>query len=186
MSSRIFVISAASGSGKTTLCRQLLKECKNLVVSRSYTTRALRKGEKQRRDYIFVTKKEFFNARKKGGFLEWAKVFDNYYGTPGPFVDKKLSIGKSVMLVIDVQGAFKVKKKRPDAVLIFILPPSMEELKQRLCKRKSDGPKQIKLRLNVARKEIARAKKYDYIVVNDDIRRAVREMKKIIKQEESL
>ena len=177
---KIFVISAPSGSGKTTLCKRLLKECKNLVVSKSFTTRPLRKGEKNKRDYIFVSKKEFEAARKNGEFLEWAKVFDNYYGTPEEFVEKKIAIGKSVLLIIDVQGAFQVKKKRPGATLIFIFPPSLGELKKRLIARKTDNTAEIKSRLKIARREMALAKRYDYQVINDDLDRAVDRLKKIV------
>ena len=177
---KIFVISAASGSGKTTLCGRLLRECRGLVVSRSFTTRPRRLGEKNKRDYIFVSKEEFFVERKNNGFLEWAKVFDNYYGTPKDFVEKKIASGESALLIIDVQGAFKVRKKSKDAVLIFIMPPSLDELERRLLKRKSDGPKDIRLRLKTAKKEIAQSRKYDYIVVNDDIEKAVKRLKNII------
>ena len=177
---KIFVISAPSGSGKTTLCKRLLKECRNLVVSKSFTTRPLRKGEKNNRDYIFVSKKEFKKRVVQKNFLEWANVFGNFYGTPNGFVDKKINSSKSVMLVIDVQGAFKVKKRVPGAVLIFIMPPSIGELKSRLQKRKSDRLKDIKLRLKIAQKEITQAKKYDYIVVNEKIEAALLELKKIV------
>jgi len=178
--SKIFVISAASGSGKTTLCRRLLKESKGLVVSKSFTTRPRRSGERNKRDYIFVSKKEFLEARKNGRFLEWAKVFDNFYGTPIDFVDKTIKKGKSVLLIIDVQGAFKVKKKRPNAVLIFIMPPSLDELKRRLIHRKSDGPKQIKLRFKIARREMAQSSRYDHIVINKTIEKAVKQLKNIV------
>lgn len=177
---RIIVISAASGSGKTTLCKRLLRECKNLVFSRSLTTRPARKGERNKKDYIFISKKEFMECRRAGKFLEWARVFGNYYGTPEEFVEKKLREGKDVVLVIDVQGAFQVKAKRPDAVLIFILPPSLGEIRNRLIERKTDRPAQIKLRLKVAAREIARAKEYDYVVVNDDLDAAVARLKEII------
>jgi guanylate kinase len=180
---KIFVISAPSGSGKTTLCKRLLKECGNLVVSKSFTTRPLRRGEKNNRDYIFVTKNEFEKQVRRKNFLEWANVFGNLYGTPKDFVDKKINSGKSVLLVIDVQGAFKAKRRVPSAVLIFIMPPSIEELKKRLQKRKSDGAKEIKIRLKIAQREIRKAKKYDYIVVNEKIEHALLELKKIVAQE---
>lgn len=177
---RIFVVSAASGSGKTTLCRRLLKKCRNMVFTTPITTRKLRRGERNRRDYTVVCEKQFNKYRRSGELLEWAKVFGNLYGTPKAFVDRMLSAGKDVLLVIDVQGAFKVKKVRPSAILIFILPPSLRELKKRLRERNSDDPKQIKLRLKVARHEIAQAKKYDYVVVNDDLEKAVDKLKEII------
>lgn len=177
---RIFVVSAASGSGKTTLCRRLLKECRNLVFTTPITTRKLRRGERNRRDYTVVCEKQFKEYRRSGELLEWAKVFGNFYGTPKAFVDRMLKAGKDVLLVIDVQGAFKVKKVRPSAILIFILPPSLKDLKKRLRERNSDDPAQIRLRLKVARHEIAQAKNYDYRVVNDDLEKAVDKLKEII------
>ena len=177
---RIIVISAPSGSGKTTLCKRLLKDDKDLVVSTSVTTRKLRRGEKNKRDYIFISENKFRDYRARGMLLEWAGVFGRFYGTPKEYVDKKLSAGKDVLLVIDVQGAFKVKKIRPSAALIFIMPPSLGELKERLLKRKSDGPGEIKLRLKIAKREMAMAKRYDHIVVNDDFNKALRSLKGII------
>lgn len=177
---RIFVISAPSGSGKTTLCKRLLKRCPNLVFSKSLTTRKLRRGEKNRRDYIFVSQKKFQEYRRARKLLEWAKVFDNLYGTPKDFVEKTIRRGRDVVLVIDVQGAFQVKKARPDAILIFVMPPSLRELQRRLSKRKSDGPSEIALRLKIARREMARRKDYDYIVVNDKINRALKELGRIV------
>jgi guanylate kinase len=178
---RIIVISAPSGSGKTTLCKRLLEDDKNLVVSTSVTTRPLRRGEENKRDYIFICEKKFRDYRRRGMLLEWAEVFGRFYGTPKGFVDEKLAAGKDVLLVIDVQGAFKVKRIRPSAVLIFIRPPSLAELKKRLLGRKSDGPVQIKLRLKIAKREIAMAKRYDHVVVNDDFNRALAGLKKIIR-----
>jgi guanylate kinase len=178
---RIIVISAPSGSGKTTLCKRLLEDDKNLVVSTSVTTRPLRRGEENKRDYIFICEKKFRDYRRRGMLLEWAEVFGRFYGTPKGFVDEKLAAGKDVLLVIDVQGAFKVKRIRPSAVLIFIRPPSLAELKKRLLGRKSDGPVQIKLRLKIAKREIATAKRYDHVVVNDDFNRALAGLKKIIR-----
>jgi len=177
---RIFVVSAPSGSGKTTLCRRLLKKCRNLVFTTPITTRRLRPGETNRRDYTSVSEKQFKKYRRQGTFLEWAKVFGNLYGTPKAFVDRTLKDGKDVLLVIDVQGAFKVKKARPSAVLIFILPPSMKELQKRLRKRNLDDPTQIALRLKIARAEISRAKDYDHVVLNDDLAKAVNKLKAII------
>jgi guanylate kinase len=177
---RIFVISAPSGSGKTTLCRQLLKRCRDIVISRSATTRRLRKGEKNRRDYIFISEQRFKKYRRLGKLLEWARVFGYFYGTPKDFVDESLKKGKDVLLIIDVQGAFKVKRKRPSAVLIFVMPPSLKELEKRLLKRKSDNHQQIKLRLKVARQEVSYSPRYDYVVVNDDLDRAVTRLKEII------
>ncbi len=177
---KIFVISAPSGSGKTTLCSRLLEECENLVFSVSVTTRKRRKGEINKKDYIFVSRKQFRDYLKKGLLLESAKVFEHYYGTPKRFVDASTEKGKSVLLAIDVKGAFKLKKKRPQAILIFILPPSLEELKNRLSKRKTEGRLEIKKRLKIARYEMAQAKKYNYRVINRDLDSAISQLKEII------
>lgn len=173
---RIFVISAPSGSGKTTLCKRLLSACPSLVFSISMTTRRPRKGERENRDYRFVSEKTFKGHIRKNRLLEWARVFDNYYGTPAGFVKDKIRKGKDVLLAIDVQGALKVKKKMSEAILIFILPPSMKELKRRLYRRKTESAAQMKLRLKIAKAEMAQGKKYDYLVVNDRIDKAVRKL----------
>ncbi len=178
---KIFIISAPSGSGKTTLCEQLLSlKLKGLTRSVSATTRTPRAGEKKNKDYFFISPQEFENRRKKEAFLEWARVLDNFYGTPRRFVEKELGEGKDVILSIDVQGAMQVKKSCPAAVLIFILPPSFENLKIRLKRRSTESSREIHKRLNLARQEVSYLPKYDYVVVNDTVGKATEKLKAII------
>ena len=186
MAGRLFVISASSGTGKTTLARQLLKEDKNLVQSISYTTRAPRPNEHNGEDYYFVTQKEFLEKKRKSAFLEWANVFGKFYGTPKKEVEEHLKRGRDVLLLIDVQGAKKVKKTRPDAVFIFLAPPSKEELKKRLSKRGTESSKEIQKRLKVATRELVELndpRLCDYRIVNHYINRAHEALKGIIRAE---
>ncbi len=186
---KLFVISASSGTGKTTLARELLKEDKNLVQSISYTTRPPRLTERNGEDYYFVTKKEFFEMNRKNRFLEWANVFGQYYGTPKKEVGEHQRRGRNVLLLIDVQGAKKVKKTKPDAVFIFLAPPSKQELKRRLEKRATDSKKEITKRLRVATQELKELNDLslcDYRMVNRDIDTAREVLKGIITAESSL
>ena len=183
---RLFVISASSGTGKTTLAHKLLEEDKNLVASISHTTRQPRPTEHNGADYYFVTKKEFLDKKKKNGFLEWANVFGRFYGTSKQEVDEHLGRGRDVLLLIDVQGAKKVKKTRPDAVFIFLAPPSKEELKRRLEKRGTESKQEINRRYKVATKELRELndlKLCDYRIVNRYIPRALEVLKGIIRAE---
>ncbi len=183
---RLFVISASSGTGKTTLARELLKEDKNLVQSISYTTRPPRVNEHNGEDYFFVTKKEFLDKKNRRGFLENANVFGHHYGTPKKEVDEHLKRGRDVLLLIDVQGAKKVKKKRPGAVFIFLTPPSKEELHQRLNKRGTESKKEIRRRLRVATRELVELNDpvlCDYRIVNRNISTAREVLKAIIRAE---
>ncbi len=176
----LIVISAPSGCGKTTLCHRLLKSQPNLVRSVSMTTRLPRSGEKKGKDYFFVSKKQFFSLRGKKAFLEWAKVFGQYYGTPAGFVKQALGQGKDVLLSIDIQGALKIKGKYPQGVYIFILPPSLKILEERLRKRALDSAQEINKRFKLARHEIAHHEFYDYTLVNDNLNLAVKAIKSII------
>ncbi|MFC1809230.1 guanylate kinase [Candidatus Omnitrophota bacterium] len=176
------VISAPSGCGKTTVVKELLKKGK-LSYSISATTRVRRKGERNGKDYFFLREKEFKRDIKNKKFLEWAKVFDYYYGTPRIHVKKLLNQGKDVLLDIDVQGARKLMKNFQEAIFIFMLPPSMKELKKRLINRKSDSPKVIEKRFSIAKQEIQQASKYDYLVVNKKIKETVQIIEMIIKSE---
>ena len=179
----VFVLSAPSGTGKTTLCKRLIASGLDFKKSVSVTTRKPRRGEVNGRDYIFMTSGEFKSLEKKGGFLEWARVFDNFYGTPRCYIEKVCRQGKNILLILDVQGAMQVKEKIPDAVLIFLLPPSWEDLKKRLRKRHADKSQEIEQRLKIARKEIAYLKRYDYAVVNDQIGKATAGLKSILSAE---
>ena len=145
-----------------------LKKSDDLKVSVSVTTRAPRDGEVDGVDYIFYSQEQFRDLVSKNGFLEWACFCENYYGTPRAQIEAQLSEGKNVILEIEVQGAMKIREKCPEAVLIFNLPPSMEELKRRLEGRKTDADDVIKKRLDTAVWEITQAEKYDYVLVNDD------------------
>ena len=183
---RLFVISASSGTGKTTLAHELLKDDKNLVASVSYTTRPPRPKERNGVDYYFVTKKEFLGKRNKNGFLEWANVFGKFYGTPKKEVEEHLKRGRDVLLLIDVQGAKKVKKTRPDAVYIFLAPPSKAELKRRLEKRGTESRQEINRRYKVAThelKELNDLSLCDYRIVNRYIPRALEVLEGIIRAE---
>lgn len=174
----VFVISAPSGAGKTTLIREILRRISGLSYSISYTTRPPRPGEVDGKDYHFVTEEEFMEMAREGKFVEWARVHGALYGTPkenlypGP--------GTDVLLDIDPQGAKQVKELRPDAVLIFIVPPSMDELERRLRERKKDSEEDIRRRLSNARKELDQVGLYDYIVVNDELENALQYLSSII------
>ena len=183
---KLFVISASSGTGKTTLAHELLKQDKNLVASVSCTTRKPRHNEVNGKDYFFVSKKEFFETKKKKGFLEWANVFGRYYGTPKKQVEAHLQNGHDVLLLIDVQGAKKVKRTKSDAVFIFLVPPSKQELKRRLQKRGTDSKKEINRRYHVATRELEELndlKLCDYRIVNRYIPVAREVLKGIIRAE---
>lgn len=180
---QLFIISAPSGSGKTTLCELLVKRMPRLERSVSLTTRLPRRGEKNGKDYIFVTEKKFKEKIKKSSLLEWARNFGYYYGTPKDKVNRLLAGGKDVILAIDVKGAMKVKRLHPDGVFIFILPPSMKELKKRLKKRGANTGAEIKTRIEIAKKEISHLPMYSYSVTNNSIKHAVAELGCIVESE---
>lgn len=180
----LIVISAASGTGKGTICQKLFEKKDNVIFSVSMTTRKPRPGEKHGKDYYFVSKEEFEGTIADSGFLEYAKVFNNFYGTPKGAVTENLKAGKHVLLEIDVQGAMAVKNACNEAILIFILPPSMEELKNRIINRGTETEESLKLRLGEAKNEIRQACNYDYIVINDDIDKAVDDVLAILHSRE--
>ena len=165
----LVVISAPSGTGKTTLVRALLANNNNMVASVSYTTRTKRANELDGEDYNFVTNDVFESMIANGDLLEYAKVFDNYYGTPKKEVNEQLSSGHNVILEIDWQGATQVKKKVADCLLLFILPPSKNELMNRLQKRGTDSNEQIKMRFDEALNDIKQFEHFDRVFVNQDI-----------------
>jgi len=180
----LLVLSSPSGAGKTTILERLLERSTNLVRSVSMTTRKPRSGEINGKDYFFVTEKKFHELCEAGQMLEYAKVFENFYGIPRNFIEQNLSSGISVLLSIDWQGAFHLfKLMRKKVVSIFILPPSMEELRLRLQKRNTDSASEIERRLAEAQKEISKSDKYDYIITNDDIDKSVEEISSILNKE---
>ena len=176
----LFIISAPSGSGKTTLCARLVELVDSLYRSISMTTRAPRPGEKDGMDYIFIEKPEFIKRQKKNEFLEWAKFFGEYYGTPKKHILHMLKRGSDVLLSIDVQGAMKIKRLKLDAVYMFILPPSLAMLKERLINRSTDSKEAICERLNIAKKEILCSQKYDYVIINNKLESALDNLRAII------
>jgi guanylate kinase len=177
---RLFVISGPSGCGKTTLCKSLLKKKLGLVRSVSATTRLKRGKERDHIDYIYITKNQFRQGLAKGQFLEHARVFGEYYGTPRRFVDRALQQGQDILLNIDVQGARQIQNKCWQAVLIFILPPSIAELHKRLRRRLTDTEAEIHKRLAIARQELSAIGFYNFWVVNDRLNQAVKELEHII------
>lgn len=181
---KIIILSGPSGSGKTTLHKMLLEEPKlksKLVKSISATTRDKREGEKHGKDYLFLDRKTFEGRIKKDYFLEWEKVFDNYYGTPKRQVLNLLKKGKSVLLCIDVKGAKRIREDFPEAVSIFIKTPSLQVLQDRLGQRASETAESLKLRLNVARHELKEAKHYDHVIINGRLDKAFLELMRRVK-----
>ena len=168
----IIVISAPSGSGKSTLVKGLLNRVPGLIFSVSHTTRPRRATEKEGREYFFVSPAQFKRMIAAKAFAEWAEVFGNFYGTSWKQLRSAQAAGKDVLLDIDVQGHAQVRKRLPEAVSIFVLPPSYRELERRLRQRHSDAPESIRQRLREARKEMGHWRDYDYLVVNDDLERA--------------
>ncbi|QKX02132.1 guanylate kinase [Wolbachia endosymbiont of Dirofilaria (Dirofilaria) immitis] len=180
----LLVLSSPSGTGKTTILEKLLDQSTNLVRSVSVTTRKPRSGEINGKDYFFVTEERFHELCEAGQMLEYAKVFENFYGIPKDFIKQNLSSGVSVLLSIDWQGAFHLfKLMREKVVSVFILPPSMEELRLRLRKRNADTIDEIEYRLAEAQKEMSKRSEYDYIIINNDIDRSVEEVNSILKKE---
>jgi len=180
----VFVLSAPAGTGKTTLVKMLQNEFPCIIGSISCTTRAPRSGEVPGKDYHFISQEEFAGKIKNGDFLEYATVFENYYGTSKEYVLKEQKKGKHVMLVIDTQGAMQIKKNGLPAVFIFISPPSLLVLKERLFKRKTESAAVIEQRLSWAKDEMALAPQYDYQIVNDNLENAYQILRSIIISEE--
>ncbi len=176
----LIVLSGPSGVGKDTVLAKVLQSSRNTELSVSYTTRDARSGEVDGKDYHFVSEEEFKKIAERGEMLEYANYCGNYYGTPNFKVDEKLESGMNVIIEIEVQGAMQVLKSREDAVGIFILPPSLFELRSRLINRALDDIITIEKRVSKAKEEIKMASDYDYIVVNDDINQCVDDIKKII------
>jgi guanylate kinase len=176
----LFVISAPSGAGKTSLVKELRVQVDGFSVSISHTTRTMRPGEIDGVDYFFTNSEKFEEMIAAGEFLEYAKVFGNYYGTAQATVENALSAGKDVLLEIDWQGARQIKKLLPDCQSLFILPPSREALWQRLQKRGQDNAETIERRMRESISEMSHFSEYDYLIINDDFNQAVDEMRSIV------
>jgi guanylate kinase len=176
----LFVISAPSGAGKTTLCHMLLEQISGISFSVSYTTRNPREGESDGLDYHFITREKFKEMISASLFLEWAKVYDNFYGTGKSEVLSRLEQGEDILLDIDVQGARQVRKMFPEAILIFLLPPSWSVLKARLMGRGSEDSSKLNLRMANAKAELQAVHEYDFAVINDDLLRAFEDLKSIV------
>jgi len=181
----LFVVSAPSGAGKTTLCREARQRLPDLAYSVSYTTRPPRPGEIGGTDFHFVTEATFRDLRERGEFAEWASVHGNLYGTRASVLESALQDGRDILLDIDTQGAAQLRRRYPEAVLAFIVAPSMAELEQRLRERRSDAAGEITRRLDRAREEIRMWRQYDYLIVNRDVKDAVEQLTAIIVAERS-
>jgi guanylate kinase len=176
----LFVLTAPSGAGKTTLTRALLAENPDLRFSVSFTTREPRAGEQDARDYFFVDRVRFENMIAADELLEYAKVFDNYYGTGRSQVEQHLAAGRSVLLDIDWQGARQVRSHMAESVLVFIMPPSLRELEQRLRGRATDSDEVIRRRLSEAATDMSHWSEFDYVVINDEVARAMDALRSIM------
>lgn len=181
----LVILSGPSGVGKGTIGARMLARHEDMCFSVSATTRAIREGEEEGVNYYYKTVEEFEEMIRNGEFLEYMQVFGkNYYGTPRKYVEEKLSAGMSVLLDIDVQGAMVVKANYPDAVLIFIAPPSLEELHRRLSGRGTETPEAVERRFAQAKTEFTYVEKYDYVIVNDDLEIAVQDVEAILRSRE--
>ena len=179
---KLIIISSPSGAGKTTLCKLLLKNMKNVSLSISYTTRNKRLSEINGRDYYFISKEKFLKLEEKNYFIETAKNFKNFYGSPYANIKNSNKKNKHLLFDIDWKGARKIRKKynKDDIIDIFILPPSKSELKKRLIKRGRDNSKEINLRLSYAISEMKHYREYKYVLINEKVKKTVQDIKKII------
>lgn len=176
----VFVLSAPSGTGKSTLARRLVQEVPDLNFSVSFTTRKPRPGEVHGKDYFFVDDAAFDAMIAKDGFVEWVQVYDRRYGTGRAWILEHLAAGQDILLDVESQGARRVKEAIPDAVMVFLLPPSSQELAQRLRGRGDESDQQVRIRLEYARHELAQLDGYDYLVVNDTVEQAYHRLESII------
>lgn len=181
----LLVLSGPSGAGKGTICESFMKKNKDVRLSVSTTTRKMRTGEIDGISYNFITKDLFEKSLDENGFLEHVHVFGNYYGTPRSIVEENINKGIDVLLEIEIIGAMQIKEKYPDAVLIFVLPPTICELEKRIVKRGTETTEQIKDRLSRALSEIRKINEYSYFIINKDVEEAVSYMESIIKAEKS-
>ncbi len=181
----LFVLSGPSGVGKGTIAKKLIERNKNVALSVSCTTRSPRQGEVDGREYFFLTKEDFKKKIENNGLLEYSEHFDNFYGTPRDFVEKKLK-AKDVLLEIDVNGGLKVKENMPEVVLIMILPPSVEEIRKRLIGRNTESAQEIEFRISRMEYEISKKDLYDYAVVNDQLDKAIEQIEQILEKEKNI
>ncbi|MBP7867153.1 MAG: guanylate kinase [Acidobacteria bacterium] len=180
-SGNLIVVTAPSGTGKTTIIRRILAEMDGIEFSVSHTTRPARTGESHGRDYFYVDRDEFARMVEDHAFYEWAEVFGKYlYGTSRAFVDSRLAEGVDVLLDIEVQGALQIKRSVPRAVLIFLLPPSFDELQDRIARRNLDAPAEIRKRLETARKEIRLYNEFHHVIINGELESSVQAAKAVI------
>lgn len=180
---RLFIVSGPSGCGKDTILSELFSRRPDIRFSISTVTRAMRQGECEGQKYHFVSREEFLALLEAGEFLEYNEFVGNYYGTPRTPVEVCIANGEDIILEIDVNGAAKVRSQMPEAVSIFIMPPSIAELKRRLERRGTETPQQIESRAECAKKEMKRAIEYDYIVVNDDLQKAVDDLASVLRSD---
>jgi guanylate kinase len=180
MSGNLFIISAPSGAGKTSLVSALLKQNRQIALSISYTTRPPRPGEMNGTDYHFISREMFLEMAKDGDFLESAEVYGNFYGTSQPWIEKKLAAGNDILLEIDWQGATQVRKLMPQAISIFILPPSLQALETRLKGRGLDSAEVIARRMQAAQEDISHVAEFDYVIINDKLDEALRQLDAVV------
>ncbi len=176
----IIVVAAPSGTGKTTILKELFKLHNDLVYSVSTTTRKPRPSEKHGVDYFFVTEDEFTKKKEDGFFIEWEQVYDYYYGTDKNFVEETINSGSSILIEVDVKGALSIKDKYAESNMIFILPPSLEELVKRLKNRKTETEEDFKKRIDRAKMELSQKDLFEYQIVNEDVNIAVKQLSKLI------
>lgn len=181
----LVVVSGFSGSGKGTLMKALVEKYHQYALSKSATTRQPRPGEENGREYFFVTREAFLKMAEENALIEYAQYVENYYGTPREYVEKQLASGRDVILEIEIQGALRIKEQYPDALLLFVTPPSAEELKRRLTNRGTESAEVIEARLKRAAEEAEGVEAYDYIVVNDDLEACTERLHQLIEAQHS-
>ncbi len=177
---KIFAVSAPSGTGKTTIVRRILREVPGLIYSVSATTRKKRDNEKSGADYFFITEDEFLEKIRNNEFVEWEKVYDYYYGTFRSYVEQCINDGKNIIAEVDVKGALALKSIYSEAILIFIAPPSLDELIERLMNRKTETETDLQKRIERAKMELSQKDKFDYLIINKDLEKAISETKSLI------
>ena len=180
MSGNLFIVSAPSGTGKTSLVNALLRSNRQIDLSVSYTTRSPRPGETDGKEYHFINRETFLNMAKHGDFLESAEVYGNLYGTSQTWIETETSCGRDILLEIDWQGAAQVRRKFPDCITIFILPPSLQALEERLKARAQDSASVIATRLQAAQEDIAHVAEFDYVIINDKLDQALQQLSAVV------